>query len=75
MSHVSNSLIPFLWNAVLAEKHYLSLKMYLSLKTNELSLKTNELSLKTNELSLKTNSAFLQERLSIHFSYTIAHSA
>ena len=52
-----------LWNAVLAEKHYLSLKtihlslktIHLSLKTIHLSLKTIELSLKTNELSLKTN--------------------
>ena len=52
------------WNAVLAEKHYLSLK------TIHLSLKTNELSLKTIELSLKTNSAFLQERLSIDLAYT-----
>ena len=50
--------IPIVWKAVLAEKHYLSLKtIHLSLKTIQLSLKTNELSLKTNShvhLSLKT---------------------
>ena len=43
----------YIWKAVLAEKHYLSLMI------NELSLMTIHLSLMINELSLMTNTSYL----------------
>ena len=54
-----------IWEAVLAETHYLSLMINeLSSMTIHLSL-INELSLMTIYSSFMTNSAFLQEGLSI----------